>query len=93
MGDAIIIGVGLSSAGGIKHACADEATVHRLMSATTARDDPHFSLHGRIFADDVLIFQVYTNQVGMGLGHAHKCFFDDILDVVDEFFHSISFPM
>ena len=61
------------------------------MAAAATRDDAYFALHRGIFAHNNLVFSIYMNQVRMGFGHTHKGFFDDIIYLVDEFLHNVSF--
>src|SRR5207237_9921341 len=49
--------------GGVKHTKSDEASVHRLVAAATARNNTYFALNRRILAHDNLLLDIDTNKV------------------------------
>ena len=88
-------GVGLvktgAGTGGIEHAAADEASVHRLVAAAAAGDDGDLVAHRGVGADDVVRVKVDFDQVGVRDGHAAHRLDHDVLGRVDEFFHGDAF--
>src|SRR5690606_8316627 len=60
-------GEDLAGAGGVQHSHADEAAVHGLVAAATARDDPYFALYRRIGADDEVRVVVHPDQIRVRL--------------------------
>src|SRR5437870_3550040 len=79
-------------AGSIEHAKADKPTMHRLVSATTAGNNPYFSLNRSILAHNDLLLNIYTDKVGMSSLHASKRLLNDIFWFIDQFLHVVYYP-
>ena len=63
-------GEDFAGAGGIEHAHAHKAAVHRFVAAAAAGYDGHFAGHRRVGTIDIVRFEVDFQQVGMRGSHA-----------------------
>ena len=81
-------GEDLARAGGVQHACADEAAVKGLVPAAASGDDGDLAvLLGSSAVDDAPI-DIDSKRIRMCRGHAGQGFRDDGISGIDELLHA-----
>jgi hypothetical protein len=73
-------------ASGIKHAVTDKAAMQRLMAGTATGDERDFVI-GFIYPHQIIGFEMQVYQVMVRGGKAAEAFNQDVVYLVDEFFH------